>query len=310
MDFDRAERRSFRVEEADAGARLDRFLALRLEEFSRAALQRLIRRGAVEVNGAPARPAGRVHVGDRVEVTVPALLPATVEPEDLPLRVLREEESFVVLDKDPGIAVHPGRGRSCGTLANAVAYHYGGASIRGGAHRPGIVHRLDIGTSGVIVIALTEPAHAALADAFKERTVFKRYEALLFGEPAYDEDRIDLPLGRAVNDPLRRAVRFDVGRPSITEVDVLERFGSAAHVLCRPLTGRTHQIRVHLAARGTPLLGDTTYARRRKPPVDVPRLMLHAARLDFPHPVTGDRIVVEAPLPDDFAGVLASLRQL
>ena len=310
FDFDQAEERRFDVAAADAGARLDRYLGPRLPEFSRAAVQRLIKGGAVLLNGSPARPASRVRDGDRVDVDVPALLPPTVEPEDLPLDVLREDASFVVLNKAPGMAVHPGRGRHRGTIANAIAFRYGRVTEQAGAYRPGIVHRLDLETSGVMVVALNEAAHGALSDAFRERTVRKEYHALVFGEPEHDEDRIDAALGRDLTDPTRMAVRFDRGREAQTDVNVLERLGVAAHLLCRPRTGRTHQIRVHLQSRGHPLLGDATYARGRTPPVAVPRLMLHASRLVFPHPDSGAPVAVEAPLPVDFSAVLDALREM
>jgi 23S rRNA pseudouridine1911/1915/1917 synthase len=205
------------------------------------------------------------------------------------------------------MAVHPGRGRLSGTLANAVAFRYGLACTGAGAYRPGIVHRLDLETSGVMVVARTEGAHASLAAAFKARAVEKEYRALVFGDPAADEDRIDLPLGRDALDPSRMAVRFDSLRPAVTETTVLERFGSAAHLLCRPRTGRTHQIRVHLLSRGHPILGDRTYAGVRTPPVPVPRLMLHSHRLVFPHPRTGAPVRAEAPLPGDFVAVRDAL---
>ncbi|MHC4729742.1 MAG: RluA family pseudouridine synthase [Planctomycetota bacterium] len=310
FDFDQAEERRFDVAAADAGARLDRYLGPRLPAFSRAAVQRLIKAGAVLLNGSPARPASRVHDGDRVDVDVPALLPPTVEPEDLPLHVLHEDASFVVLDKAPGMAVHPGRGRHGGTVANAVAFRYGRVTEQAGAYRPGIVHRLDLETSGVMVVALHEAAHGALSDAFRERKIGKEYHALVFGEPEHDEDRIDLALGRDLTDATRMAVRFDSGREAVTDVKVLERLDVAAHLLCRPRTGRTHQIRVHLQSRGHPLLGDATYARGRTPPVAVPRLMLHASRLVFPHPDTRVPVAVEAPLPADFRAVLDALREM
>jgi 23S rRNA pseudouridine1911/1915/1917 synthase len=308
MDFDQADRRAFSVADDEAGERLDRFLAPRLEDFSRAGVQRLIRLGAVLVQGQPAKASARLRAGDRIEVDVPLLLPASADPQDLPLAILHEEAGFVVIDKAPGMAVHPGRGRPDGTIANAIAYRYGGV---GPAHRPGIVHRLDLETSGVMVVARTEPAHAALSAAFKQRATRKEYRALVFGAPDHDEDEIDLPLGRDVHRPERMAVRFDDGREALTRTEVLERFGeAAAHVLCRPHTGRTHQIRVHLAARGHPLLGDATYAGRRRPPVGVPRLMLHARSLAFPHPETGEEVGFEAELPEDFLAVVRALRDI
>jgi 23S rRNA pseudouridine1911/1915/1917 synthase len=310
LDFERGEERVFRVEGDEAGTRLDRFLAPRLADFSRSAVQRLIRASAVRLNGVPARSSAKVKTGDLVEVDVPQVLPPSVEPQDLPLRVLLEDPAFAVLDKDPGIAVHPGAGRPDGTLANAVAHRYGSLALGGEAHRPGIVHRLDLDTSGVIVVARTEAAHAALADAFKERRVEKEYLALVFGDPPHDEDEIDLPLGRDLMHPTKMAVRFDGGRPAQTAVDVLERYGPAAQVRCRPRTGRTHQIRVHLLSRGHPLLGDRTYARGRTAPVEVPRLMLHASRLAFPHPSSGATVRVEASIPPDIRAVMDALRDI
>jgi len=300
LDFARTTRHEFAVPAGAGGLRLDRFLAPLLADFSRSSLQRLIRRGVVQVNGAPGRPAARLRAGDRVAVDVPAILPPSVAAQDLPLNVLLEEDTFVVLDKQSGIAVHPGRGRPDGTLANAIAFRYGTLDLGGEAHRPGIVHRLDLETSGVMVVARTERAHAALALAFKERRVEKEYRAFVDGNPAFDDDEIDLPLGRDLVHPTRMAVRFDGGRPAQTAVTVLRRFRAAAEVACRPRTGRTHQIRVHLASRGHPLLGDTMYGAARGGATVAPRLMLHAWRLVFPHPVTGAPVAVEAPLPADF----------
>jgi 23S rRNA pseudouridine1911/1915/1917 synthase len=309
LDFDDAEPRVFVVAPEEAGERLDRYLSARIGEFSRALVQRLIDGGSVTVDGKPARRSHRLRDGERIEVEVPKALPARAEPEDLPLRVLLEEESFVVLDKAPGMAVHPGRGRASGTLANAIAFRYGALRLTGAGYRPGIVHRLDLDTSGVMVVAKTEAAHAALSDAFAERRVEKEYVAIAHGAPEHEEQRIDLPLGRERGDPQRHAVRFEGGRPAVTDVKVKERFGRAASLLlCRPLTGRTHQIRVHLLAIGHPILGDPLYERGRRPPVEVPRLMLHASRLLFPHPSGGAPVAVEAPLPADFLAVLAALR--
>jgi len=310
LDFEHGEERRFTVDGAQAGERLDRWLVGRLPDFSRAAIQRLIRDGRVEVDGSAARPAHRLRAGESVAVQVPLVLPPGVEPQDLPLRVVLEEPSFVVLDKQAGMAVHPGAGRPDGTIANAIAWRYRVPAGAGAAWRPGIVHRLDLDTSGVMVVARTEEAHAALADAFQRREVFKEYRALVFGDPPFDEDRIDLPIGRDAHHPTRMAVRFDQGREARTDVVVEERFGVAAHVRCHPLTGRTHQIRVHCASRGHPLLGDSTYARGLTPPVEVPRLMLHAHRLRFPHPATGAPVEVEAPLPPDFTAVADRLRTI
>ena len=311
LDFDDRRRHELVVDADGAGERLDRFLVPHFPDFSRAALQRFIRKGLVQRNGSSARASVKVEAGDRIVVEIPTRLPSRVEPQDLPLQVLLEDPEFVVIDKQAGIAVHPGRGRPDGTIANAIAYHYGEVAVAadgGGAHRPGIVHRLDLETSGVMVVARTDRAQAALTEAFRERVVEKEYRALVHGEPPFDNDMIDLPLGRDVHHPTLMAVRFDSGRESQTRVEVVERLGKASDLRCFPRTGRTHQIRVHLQSHGHPILGDRMYARGRADPVEVPRLMLHARRLAFPHPASGATVEVEAPLPDDFEQVLALLR--
>ena len=310
LDFEDSEPRRLETGPEDAGRRLDHFLAPALQEFSRASLQRMIRRGAVLVNGEKVRPSRRMRPGDAVSVEVPRIMPLTVEPEDMPLDILMEDATFAVINKPAGLAVHPGRGRLSGTLANALAYHFAELSRSGGAYRPGIVHRLDMDTSGAMVVAKTEAAHVALSAAFKARTVAKLYRAIVYGDPAHEEDRIEAPLGRDLARPQRMAVRHDGGRDAITDVCVIERFGAAAHVEASPLTGRTHQIRVHLASRGHPVLGDPIYASHRTPPVETPRLMLHAWRLTFPHPGSGEPIEAEAPLPEDLKAVLAALRSI
>jgi 23S rRNA pseudouridine1911/1915/1917 synthase len=311
LDFEEGEARAYTVAPEEAGERLDRYLAQRLPDLSRSAVQRLIDGGLVEVNGAPARRSHRLREGEVIEVDVPRLVPPRVDPEDLPLRVLLEDDEFVAIDKEPGMAVHPGRGRANGTVANAIAFRFGKLKLAGEAYRPGIVHRLDLDTSGVLLVAKTDRAHATLSEAFAGRRVEKEYEALAHGAPEHDEMRIDLPLGREYGDAVRHTVRFDGGRHALTDVRVRERFGgAAAWLLCRPLTGRTHQIRVHLGARGHPILGDALYARGRVSPVPVPRLMLHASRLRFPHPATGAPVDVAAPLPPDFEAALVALRAL
>jgi 23S rRNA pseudouridine1911/1915/1917 synthase len=310
LDFEGAEPRCLEAAPEDAGRRLDHFLAPFLQEFSRASLQRMIRRGAVLVNGQEVRPSRRMRPGDAVSVKVPRILPLTIEPEAMPLDILMDDATFAVINKPAGLAVHPGRGRDSGTLANALAHHFAGLSRKGGSYRPGIVHRLDMDTSGVMVVAKTEGAHVALSAAFKSRVVAKLYRAIVYGDPAHEEDRIEAPLGRDLARPERMAVRHDGGRDAITDVCLIERFGVAAHVEASPLTGRTHQIRVHLASRGHPILGDPIYARHRTPPVETPRLMLHAWRLTFPHPESGEPIEAEVPLPEDFRAVLEALRSI
>jgi len=313
LDYDACERHELVVDAAGAGQRIDRYLAGHFPDFSRAALQRFMQRGLVSRNDAPVKASAKLDSGDRIRVDIPSRLPPRVEPQDLPLRVLLEDPHFVVIDKEPGIAVHPGRGRPDGTLANAIAFHYGEVSTGDGGeegdHRPGIVHRLDLETSGAMVVARTDRAHAVLTEAFRERKVQKEYCALVHGDPPFDKEMIDLPLGRDAHHPTLMAVRFDIGRESQTRAEVAERFGVAAEVRCFPRTGRTHQIRVHMQSRGHPLLGDQMYARGKPDPVAVPRLMLHARRLAFPHPESGALVAVEAPLPDDLVRVRELLRE-
>jgi len=310
LDYDDCERHELVVDDAGAGVRIDRYLAGHFPGFSRAALQRFMQRGLVSRNDGPVKASAKLDVGDRITVEIPSRLPPRVEPQNLPLRVLLEDPHFVVIDKQPGIAVHPGRGRPDGTLANAIAYHYGEVPTGDGEHRPGIVHRLDLETSGVMVVALTDRAQATLTEAFRERKVNKEYRALVHGDPPFDRQMIDLPLGRDAHHPTLMAVRFDIGRESQTRVEVEERFGKASHVRCYPRTGRTHQIRVHMQSRGHPLLGDRMYARGKADPVEVPRCMLHALRLAFPHPESGALVEVEAPLPEDFVRVRELLLDL
>ncbi len=306
FDFDAAETCTLEVDDEQAGVRLDQFLAVALNDFSRAGVQRLIKLGAVILNGTAAtRASVKVQEGDQVAVTVPALKEPSVTPQSIELTVLHEDDDVLVIDKAPGMAVHPGAGRPDGTVANAVAARIG---IVGPRDRPGIVHRLDLATSGVMAIAKHESAHASLSAAFKERAVVKVYLAITHGVLDYDEYAIDAPLGRSLRDPKKMAVRHDQGRASFTGVAVNERFERASFIECRPRTGRTHQIRVHLLSTGHPLLGDATYARGRANPVSVPRLMLHASSLTFPHPRTNEPVTVEAPVPADMSAVLALLR--
>jgi 23S rRNA pseudouridine1911/1915/1917 synthase len=308
-----------------AGQRLDTWLHDRLEGRSRTWVKDLIARGGALVDGAPARPSLRLRGGERVVARVeeaPRAGPAP-EPIDIPLRILHEDASILVLDKPPGLVVHPGNGRRDGTLVNALAFHTRSLSDAGGEDRPGIVHRLDRDTSGVMVVAKSNRAHFGLAAQFQDRTIEKTYLAIVEGDVELDGDLIRAPLARSRQDLTRVVVDERDGKPAETAYEVVERFRGFAVLRCRPRTGRTHQIRVHLSHLGHPVLCDPAYGRRRElhrgdlgpaeggtgePLLD--RHALHAHRLAFTHPLHGERMEFESPLPDDLAGVVDLLRRI
>jgi 23S rRNA pseudouridine1911/1915/1917 synthase len=306
----------------DAGQRLDRFLQTRLPELSRTRLQRLIAEGRVRVDGGAARASQRLRSGARVTVEVPPPEPLALVPEPIPLDILYEDAHLLVVNKPPGLVVHPGAGHATGTLVHALLAHCGPAlSGIGGARRPGIVHRLDRGTSGLLVVAKTDAAHQALARALRARAVERRYLALVHGRVPHAEGRIEAAIGRDPRDRLRMAVRpAGRGRPALTRYRVLERFAAPVPLTWLEVTlgtGRTHQIRVHLAHLGCPVVGDRTYGRRRAGAAAAALgpwvtalggLALHAAGLAFVHPATGQRLRFEAAPPPALADLLAWLR--
>jgi len=254
----------------------------------------------------------------RVEVDVPAREPSTLVPEAVPLTVLHEDETLIAIDKPPGTATHPAPGSRRGTVVHALLHHLGALAGVGPADRPGIVHRLDKDTSGVLLVAKTPEALEALARQFRARTIEKRYTALVHGSVKSARGTIDQPIGRDGRDRKRMSVRTARGRASVTDWRVRERFPGATLLDVAPKTGRTHQIRVHLASLGHPIVGDATYGGRRHAataPAGVilaacPRQALHAASLTFEHPTTRQRMTIEAPLPADLSEVVESLRKV
>jgi 23S rRNA pseudouridine1911/1915/1917 synthase len=313
-----ASSRSLKVEGSEAGARLDAWIARQLPDLSRARVQALMAAGAVRLGGRPARPSARLRGGEEVTVELPDPVAATPAPEDVPLAVVYEDTRLLVVDKPAGMTVHPAAGRVSGTLVNALLHHVRDLSGVGGVLRPGIVHRLDRGTSGLMVVAKDDEAHRALSAQFASREVEKEYLAIVHGVPRARQGTIELAIGR---DPVHRkkmSVRAPRGRAARSAYTVVEALDGAALLRVRIHTGRTHQIRVHLASLGHPVAGDATYGGTRTPASrrlsaraaldGLTRPALHAARLAFTHPATGDRLQFESPLPADLRDVLARLR--
>jgi 23S rRNA pseudouridine1911/1915/1917 synthase len=307
------------VDEDSAGGRLDRFLADRIRECSRTFLQRMIDEGNVSLNGGPARPSAKLRPGDKVSVTIveEELEDLTPQAESIPLEVLWEDADIIVVNKPAGMASHVSFGHTSGTLVNALLGRARELSDVGGLVRPGIVHRLDLDTSGVMVVAKTNRAHRTLAAQFKAREVHKEYRAIVHGAPNPPSGTISAPISRHASDRKRMRTSRD-GKEASSDYRTLERFGKFSFVALRPHSGRTHQLRVHLRSRGHPVLCDGLYGReveadggllrtgRREPgssPV-ISRQALHAARLSFRHPSTGTLVGYEAPLPDDMQGAL------
>ena len=303
--------------------RLDRFLAQRWPTYSRATFQKLIHDGRVLVNDEPAtKPSASIHEGDHLFITLYKRQPLGIIPEPIPIRVLYEDEDFLAVNKDAGILVHPARGNPHGTLVNAVAYYAHQLSKGSDPFRPGVVHRLDRDTSGVILFAKDDQTHARLARQWEDRTVEKEYLTVVEGVPELDADVIDQPLGKDHHIREKYAVRRDgTGRTATSHYEVVEAFDGFALVRVRPKTGRTHQIRIHMAHIGTRVVADRMYGSRERltlqevargradhDEVLIGRQALHAAALTLRHPRTHELLHIEAPLPDDMARLLDALR--
>ena len=305
--------RRFTAAAADVGRRLDLFLASRLTELSRTRIQELIDAGCVRVAGQLPRRAHRIVAGEQVEIEMSPRPPLAAAPEEIPIEFLYEDDDFVVVNKPAGMVVHPGAGAARGTLVNALLHSLGALSTSGGPLRPGIVHRLDRGTSGALVVARNDVAHRALADQFRARTVQKTYLALLHGRMARDAGFIALPIARDPRHRTRMSARVRAGREARTDWRVLLRLGQFTLVAAKPKTGRTHQIRAHFAATGHPLVGDTLYGAARQARAGrvllpaLARVFLHAARLGFAHPRSGLPVEVRAPLDPELRAYLAAL---
>ena len=319
-----AEERRFVIGDEEDGRRLDRFLAGGCcLPLSRSRIQNLIKAGEVLVNGFSSRSSHRVIAGDEVVVVMPDFRPEEVIPEDIPLHILYEDDDLLVVDKPAGMVVHPAAGHYSGTLVNALLFYSPRLSTINGPLRPGIVHRLDKDTSGVLVVARTNEAHLRLARGIKEHKLARKYLALVRGEMELEEGTIDVPLGRHVLKRKEMAVRHQGGKVAVTHYRVLERFGPATLLKVTLTTGRTHQIRVHLAYLGHPVVGDKTYGRKPSscPPgggqafsfqlsTFINRQSLHAHTLGFIHPSRKEFMEFTAPLPGDMERLLQKLREV
>ena len=315
----------FVVKARMAGRRIDAYLSNRYPDFSRSVIQKVIDARAVLINGVPTKASYKVREGDEIRVWLPDLGDGLPVPEDIPLEIIHEEAGFTVVNKPPGMVTHPAKGNWAGTMVNALQFHFDKLSTVGGENRPGIVHRLDRDTSGLLLVAKEDRAHKELARQFESRTIQKEYLALVFGEPSRDSDFIERPIGMHPTQREKMAIRTveDGGRDAATFYEVLERFHGFALVRCRPKTGRTHQIRVHLTHIGHPILADKMYAGRgatftlgdlvgldhpEASQVLLDRQALHAHALNLQHPTTGAPIAFNAPLPADMTATLAALR--
>ena len=300
---------SFIVTEEEEGTRLDKLLTLEIPGYSRSFLQGLLKDGNVLVNGKTAKASLKVKEEDVVSFSIPEKILPDIVPENIPLDILYEDDDVLVVNKPKGMVVHPAPGHYTGTLVNAIMYHCGD-SLSGinGVQRPGIVHRIDRDTTGSVIVCKNDRAHQSIAEQLRKHSIVRRYSAICYGVLPEDGLIITGNIGRDKNDRKKMAVVPDgCGKTAITHVHVLKRFEKYTYVECRLETGRTHQIRVHMAHIGHPLLGDEIYAGARKSPYRLQGQCLHARILGFVHPATGEYIETEAPLPEYFQHLLEIL---
>jgi len=311
----------FVVTEDDDGRRLDVFLAQRLPQFSRTHLRRAIDAGTVLVDEVRTKVAYKLVIGQTIRVHVPEIPRDSPEPEDIPLDILFEDEHLAAINKPAGMVVHPAKGHWSGTLTSALAFHFASLSSVGGPTRPGIVHRLDRDTSGVIIVAKSDTAHTNLASQWEARTVHKQYFVICRGAPDRDRDRIDQPVGAHPKYRDRMAIRVghSTSRSARTDYEVQRRFDGFCQITAYPKTGRTHQVRVHLAHIGHPVACDRLYAghariclgeidrKRTDETVLLARQALHASLIKLNHPITGQSLVIEAPIPEDILRLVDAL---
>lgn len=301
---------NFRVDQEEQGIRIDKYLASRLPDYSRSFLQKLVGEGQVLAEGKPVKSNYKISAGEQISLSVPDAVEPEIVPEPIPLDILYEDASLLVINKPKGMVVHPCPGHYSGTLVNALMYHCKDQlSGINGVMRPGIVHRIDQNTTGSLVVCKTDAAHRSLAEQLKVHSITRKYRAIVHGNLKEEEGTVNAPIGRHPVDRKKMAVNNRCGRDAVTHYRVLERFGSFTYLECRLETGRTHQIRVHMASIGHPLLGDDVYGPSRCPIPGLTGQTLHAMTLGFIHPETGTYMEFEAPLPEYFENLLEKLRR-
>jgi 23S rRNA pseudouridine1911/1915/1917 synthase len=294
----------FEITDGEAGIRIDKYLSERIPELSRSYLQKIIKEGQVFSGTKAVKANYKTAVGDIIELELPEAVEPEIEAEDIPLDILYEDSDVILVNKPKGMVVHPSAGHYTGTLVNALLWHCKGElSGINGVLRPGIVHRIDRDTTGVLIVCKNDRAHNAIAEQLKEHSINRRYRAIVCGNLKEDEGTIDAPIGRHPTDRKKMAIVQRGGKEAVTHYHVLQRFGKYTYVECRLETGRTHQIRVHMTSIGHPLLGDEVYGRT-KSPFKLEGQTLHAMVLGFVHPSTGEYMEFEAPLPEYFSHLL------
>ncbi len=299
----------FFIEEKDSGQRIDQYLSRRMEDVSRSQIQKMIQENLIKVSDKPVKPNYRLISGDSIQVDFREPEVLDICPENIPLDILYEDSDLLILNKPKQMVVHPAPGHPSGTLVNALMYHCG-AELSGinGVIRPGIVHRIDMDTTGSLIVCKSDLAHQKIAEQLKEHSITRVYEAIVHGNLKNDTGTINAPIGRDSKDRKKMSVRSRNGRPAVTHYKVLERFGQFTYIQCRLETGRTHQIRVHMASIGHPILGDGVYGPRKCPFPGLQGQTLHARTIGIIHPRTGEYLEVEAPLPSYFEALLKKLR--
>lgn len=294
--------------ENEEGMRIDKYLALNLPDISRSHIQKLIKDDLVMVNKKPVKANYRLSFSDQIEVSIPEPEEPEILPEDIPLDILYEDSDIIIVNKPKQMVVHPAPGHSSGTLVNALMYHCGHElSGINGVMRPGIVHRIDMDTTGSLLVCKNDMAHQKLAEQLKEHSITRIYKAVVHGNIIEDEGTVNAPIGRHPTDRKKMSIHAKQGRSAVTHYQVLERFGEFTYIQCRLETGRTHQIRVHMACIGHPLLGDAVYGPARCTFKGLQGQTLHAETLGIIHPRTGEYLEVQAPLPEYFVDLLQKL---